>query len=53
MKTYPVRNHDTKGDSELLKSNERTTNFRRGQLGIVEGYNHGERSDTKTSNKPV
>lgn len=47
----PETDHDTGFDGELLQRNKRASDLRRSTFGIVHGDNHGERTDTHTSDK--
>jgi hypothetical protein len=44
----PETDHDTKRDTQLLQSDQRTTDFRGRNLGVVHGYNHRKRTDAHT-----
>ena len=44
----PETDHDTKRNAQLLETDKSATDFGRRNLGIVHGYNHGERTDTHT-----
>lgn len=49
----PIRHHDPTDDGQLLQGDKGATNFRRGQLSIVQWYNHGKRADADTGNEPT
>ena len=45
----PVRNENTESDSQLLQSDERTSDTRRSELGVVHRDQHRESTNTHTS----
>ena len=45
----PERNHNTEANSQLLKGNQRATDFRWCDFGIVHGYDHREGPHTHTT----
>lgn len=49
----PIRHHNAPDDSQLLQSHKRTTDFRRGKLGIIQWDDHRKRADTNTRNEPT
>lgn len=44
----PETDHDTQCDTQLLKTNKRTSNLWRRDLGVVHGDNHGQGTDSHT-----
>lgn len=46
-----VRDHDAKGDGELLQSDQGTTGLGRGQFGIVQRHEQAEGTDSQTRNE--
>lgn len=47
----PETDHDTSGNGKLLKTDQRTADLWRCDFGVVHGNNHGERTDSHTSNE--
>lgn len=52
-RTHPEANHDTESNSQLLHSNQRTTDLRRCQFCIVKRHDHGQTTNTETGDEPT